>query len=355
MTGDSFVSVIIDNYNYGRFIGEAIDSVLEQTYTNYELIIVDDGSKDNSREIIERYAQRYPNKIVPVYKTNGGQASAFNAGFSVAKGDVIAFLDSDDYWYPTKLEAIAKAHEKHTVVQHNLWLGDKKFIEYLKSDAMQVLFKKHGFFANFMPTSALSFHRRPLEKIFPLPDAEAVKICADAYIISLALYFEDIYSLNECLGFYRIHGSNYFRGSTDNTRLGRVTEEINKKLIKDGLEPVPYYPTQAEALVAAYPVDSTLTYLIYGTGTVAQRLYERIVANGYEKVRYFSDSEPQKWGSQLYQVEIINPEDIQKVRPNFDKIIIGSSYIEDILTRLSKLGFVPGVDVIYPGMDLLKG
>jgi glycosyltransferase involved in cell wall biosynthesis len=67
------VSVIINNYNYGRFLGEAIDSVLNQTYQRTETIVVDDGSTDNSREIIAGYGDR----IIPVLKANGGQNSGF--------------------------------------------------------------------------------------------------------------------------------------------------------------------------------------------------------------------------------------------------------------------------------------
>ena len=92
------VSVIIGNYNYGRFISEAIESALNQTYKNFELIVVDDGSTDNSREIIESYGD----KLTAIFQENGGQGRAFNAGFAVSKGEIICFLDSDDYYYPEK-------------------------------------------------------------------------------------------------------------------------------------------------------------------------------------------------------------------------------------------------------------
>ena len=95
------ISVIINNYNYEKFIQEAIESVVNQSYKDYELIIVDDGSTDNSREIIERYSFKYSN-IFPIFKKNGGQASCFNIGYKKAKGDIIAFLDSDDVWKKEK-------------------------------------------------------------------------------------------------------------------------------------------------------------------------------------------------------------------------------------------------------------
>ena len=97
-------TIIINNYNYGRFLAAAIESALNQTYADTEVVVVDDGSTDNSRQIIAGYG----NRIRPVLKTNGGQASAFNAGFAASTGDVICMLDSDDLFYPNKVERIAK-------------------------------------------------------------------------------------------------------------------------------------------------------------------------------------------------------------------------------------------------------
>ena len=82
------VSVIVNNYNYGSYLSEAIDSALNQTYPNVEVIVVDDGSTDNSREIIAGYG----NRIVSILKENGGQGTCFNAGFERSSGDVVVFL-----------------------------------------------------------------------------------------------------------------------------------------------------------------------------------------------------------------------------------------------------------------------
>ncbi len=94
------VSIIIPTYNYGKFICEAIDSILNQTFKDYEIIIVDDGSTDNTEEIIKKYED----KINYFYKTNNGPASARNLGIQNATGDYICFLDSDDIFLPNKLE-----------------------------------------------------------------------------------------------------------------------------------------------------------------------------------------------------------------------------------------------------------
>lgn len=101
MSQKSFlVSIIVSSYNYGRFLHHTIDSALSQSYKHTEVIVVDDGSTDNSVEIINSYGK----KIIPVIKSNGGQGSALNAGFVACKGDVIIFLDSDDKLMPTTAE-----------------------------------------------------------------------------------------------------------------------------------------------------------------------------------------------------------------------------------------------------------
>jgi len=94
------ISAIIPTYNYGRFLREAIDSVLAQTYPVLELIVVDDGSTDDTPQILASYGDR----IRAIYQTNGGVGAARNRGIAEARGEYVAFLDSDDIWLPAKLE-----------------------------------------------------------------------------------------------------------------------------------------------------------------------------------------------------------------------------------------------------------
>src|SRR3954447_14398775 len=93
------VSVVIPAYNSAWCIDHAIDSVLAQTYHDYEIIVVDDGSTDETRDVVQRYGIA----VRLVCKPNGGMSSARNRGISEARGRYIAFLDSDDRWLPTKL------------------------------------------------------------------------------------------------------------------------------------------------------------------------------------------------------------------------------------------------------------
>src|SRR6201997_5197810 len=98
------LSVLIDTYNHERFIEQAITSVLEQDIpmADVEIVVVDDGSTDQTPEIVRRYEPR----VRLLRKPNGGQASAFNAGIPECHGQIIAFLDGDDWWAPGKLRRV---------------------------------------------------------------------------------------------------------------------------------------------------------------------------------------------------------------------------------------------------------
>jgi glycosyltransferase involved in cell wall biosynthesis len=93
------VSVIIPTYNRANYVTDAIDSVLKQTYTNYEIIVVNDGSKDNTEQVLAPYQDR----VTIINKKNGGPSVARNVAIAASKGELIAFLDDDDRWLPHKL------------------------------------------------------------------------------------------------------------------------------------------------------------------------------------------------------------------------------------------------------------
>ena len=95
-------SIIVPIYNVERYLEQCIESVLAQDYQNYELILVDDGSPDNSIDICTKYAKQYSN-IVFIHKINGGLSDARNAGIKLARGEYLMFLDSDDYWEGTSI------------------------------------------------------------------------------------------------------------------------------------------------------------------------------------------------------------------------------------------------------------
>jgi glycosyltransferase involved in cell wall biosynthesis len=125
MSVSGLVSVVIPAYNVGAHIGEAIDSVLSQDHPQLEVIVVDDGSKDDTAEVV---ATRYP-QLTLIRKENGGAASARNAGIRAARGEFVAFLDADDIWLPGKLRAQVDYFRAHPDVAMNCtgfaqWVSD---------------------------------------------------------------------------------------------------------------------------------------------------------------------------------------------------------------------------------------
>jgi len=106
------VSVVIPTYNYGRFVTQAVDSVLAQTYRPLEVIVVDDGSTDDTRERLQPYGER----IRYVHQLNAGPEGARNTGLALAQGEWVAFLDPDDSWLPGKLELQVRLLEQQTDV-----------------------------------------------------------------------------------------------------------------------------------------------------------------------------------------------------------------------------------------------
>jgi glycosyltransferase involved in cell wall biosynthesis len=101
------ISIVIPLYNKGFIISETLDSVLAQTFTNFEIIIVNDGSTDNGFEIVSQFSDK---RIKLFQQQNKGAAAARNLGIEKATGELIAFLDADDYWYPNHLEELFKLY-----------------------------------------------------------------------------------------------------------------------------------------------------------------------------------------------------------------------------------------------------
>ncbi|MGA1871245.1 MAG: glycosyltransferase family 2 protein [bacterium] len=142
------VSVIIPTYNRSQFITHAIDSVLSQTYHDIEIIIVDDGSTDNTKKILINYN----NRIKYIYQENQGVAAARNTGIKNAKGKYIAFLDSDDMWLPQKLEQqvkILNQYEDIALVYSN--------IAYCNSNGqfIRVAFSSQQFLSGYIPQKVI--------------------------------------------------------------------------------------------------------------------------------------------------------------------------------------------------------
>jgi hypothetical protein len=219
MKAERLASIIISSYNYGRFLPAAIDSALSQTYRHTEVLVVDDGSTDESREIIAAYGDR----LTRLFKPNGGQASALNAGYALCQGEIVFFLDSDDALLPTAVENVLEAfHTPETVKVHwklrvidaagrntgqlrphfALPEGD------LREDRMRNGVPYHG---DWPATSGNAWSRRLLDRILPIPEAY-FRTCPDIYLSVLAPVFGPIRRLAEPQSCYREHGCNHWDG-----------------------------------------------------------------------------------------------------------------------------------------------
>ena len=213
-------SIIIDSYNYGRFLAEAIDSALNQNDTRTEVIVVDDGSTDNSREVIASYGDR----IIPVFKENGGMDTAFNAGFARSCGQLTLFLDADDCLLPDCIAMARGEFQREAVVNVHwpLWVIDQAG----KRTGAKVPARhlRHGNLRDdvihggpdawpTVPTSGNVWASWFLQKIFPLP-VRGFKRHAEMYPATLAPVYGEIRHMAEPLSCYRLHGGNDYAAAS---------------------------------------------------------------------------------------------------------------------------------------------
>jgi Glycosyl transferase family 2 len=225
----SFVSVLIDTYNHERFIEKAIVSALEQDFpaADREIIVVDDGSTDRTPEIVKKFEPH----VRLLRKENGGQASAFNAGIPECKGEIIAFLDGDDWWAPGKLRRVAEVFAKeyavglvgHGIIEtfadrtERIVATEKN--ERLKLDSLSAA-RVFRLRKSYLGTSRMALRARLARAILPVP--EALVIEADEYLFTLAAAIGEIIILQDALTHYHIHGGNlYLAPGKENNGLRR--------------------------------------------------------------------------------------------------------------------------------------
>lgn len=159
------ISIVTPNYNYGQYIGQTIESVVQQNYENIEHIIVDDGSTDNSVEIIKGFQEKYPNKIKLIIQKNQGQSSAINVGLRAATGDIIGWINSDDYYLPNSFKVVAKrlANKNIDAIYSNVYHSDSNG-NIIKDVITQNSKKWMSLFYCFIPSNTFFFKRVILDK-----------------------------------------------------------------------------------------------------------------------------------------------------------------------------------------------
>jgi hypothetical protein len=228
-----FVSVLIDTYNHERFIEKAIVSVLEQDFpaAEREILVVDDGSTDGTPEII----RRFESQLRVLRKVNGGQASAFNAGIPKCKGEIIAFLDGDDWWAPEKLKRITQVlncelsvgllghgiHEAFSDGKIRTSVPEKSERLQLNSLAAARVFRLRKC---YLGTSRMILRTELARRILPVP--EALVFEADEYIFTLGALMSELIILEDALTYYGIHGGNLYLSGGGGTAGVRRKQQV---------------------------------------------------------------------------------------------------------------------------------
>lgn len=214
------VSVIITNYNYEGFLWEAVNGALAQTYPRVEVVVVDDGSVDDSRNVIASFGDL----VVSVLKENGGQASATNAGFLACKGEVVFFLDADDVLLPDTVErvvaafrskpGIAKVHYRQRIIDASGRptgeLEPPANSPMRAGDMRPNLVEYDGY--RWPSTSGNAYTAEVLHRIMPIPEI-LYRGSPDVYLCNLSAVFGEVAALEEPGTLYRMHGANNYLSS----------------------------------------------------------------------------------------------------------------------------------------------
>jgi hypothetical protein len=210
------VDVVVTNHDYGRYIGAAIDSALAQTHPATRVIVVDDGSTDGSATVIRSYGDR----IEAVFKPNGGQASAMNAGMAHVGGDAVIFLDADDVLEPDAAERVARAFAADpglARVHYRLRVMDAAGratgevkppprLPLARGDLVDATLRT-PFDAAWLPTSGNAFSVGALRRVLPIPEGD-YRLCADWYLVHVSTLLGPVGAIDRALGRYRMHGAN---------------------------------------------------------------------------------------------------------------------------------------------------
>lgn len=211
------VSVVIPAYNTASYLAEAIESVLHQTYQDFEILAIDDGSTDDTAKVASSYAPR----VKLIKKKNGGPASARNVGMQQAIGEYIAFLDSDDTWVQDKLAEQVELLERNQGI--GLVYGEAQMFRQIEGRRQmgetightQSPTLKSLLFGNFIPAQTVLFRRVCLERIGYMKESVTLPVAEDfEFWLRFAKHYS-LFGINRTLAYYRIHENNLLGSGQD--------------------------------------------------------------------------------------------------------------------------------------------
>ena len=230
---EPLVSVLIANHNYARFLSDAVQSALAQTYARIEVVVCDDGSTDSSRAVLEDLARKEP-AVKVVYQDNKRQSAALTAAFAASSGQVISLLDADDYMRVDKAEKVVRAFREHPdagIVIHQMVRVDADKTEQgiypqgadLPEGWLGPRALASGGYIPWIEAGIMSLRREVAERIFPLP--ESAGQFADVILRGAGAMLAPVVALGEPLAFYRLHTDN--AGNT--ARRFKVDEMLERR------------------------------------------------------------------------------------------------------------------------------
>lgn len=215
------ISVIVTSYNYARFITETLNSILAQTYKNYEIIVVDDGSKDDSLEVIKQYVDKHENVFLYIHPNheNKGLSATVRLGIEKAKGEYTAFCESDDYWHPTHLEKeveLINSFDDVEIISNNVELfGDEQAVacrtEYVDTISQALSFGRNRIdlqenkYMNYIPTFSAVMIKTKIMR--GLDYNSYIPAWLDFWLYRQILTTKFLFYIPEKLTYWRMHDS----------------------------------------------------------------------------------------------------------------------------------------------------
>lgn len=328
----ALISVIMSVYNGGNYISESIESILEQTYTNFELIIINDGSTDNTEKVI----QKYQDKRIRYYKlpSNKGVGFASNYGLKKARGKYIAKADADDIYHPTRL------------LKQKTFLDENKdiaivgtFIEFFPDNEIAAASERYKTAKNYLEkyVNSISTWEDMKEKLSWYCCLVNSTIMARASIIKKYKYGY-LSSAEDYQLFYKLNQKGY-KITNINEILAKIRISSNSLSVTNrnfGSFIAPYEIKKRE-VKKFFNKDNREVY-IWGCGGFGKNLYELLKNDGFV-VNGFIDSDETKWGNFIGGLPILNPKDVISKNKESKVIVASDPGRFQITNYLKDLGY----------------
>jgi glycosyltransferase involved in cell wall biosynthesis len=272
--GKILLSIITPNYNYSNFIGQTIESVIFQYYQNLEYIIIDDGSIDNSVEVIKNYQAKFPQKIKLIQQKNMGQTPAINAGLRAASGDILGWINSDDFYTDnilSEVEGVFNANPEIDIVYGNFNVVDinGKYIytkRHFKFSFIESCFLGFG---NTLTSNCIFWKKRLLDKVGLLN--EDLKCNMDGEYFSRLTQNAKVHFLDKSIANFRQQEVSI--AGKDNPAWNEIVKyEMN-------LEKVNAYQRLKIANLISYKIGKYIRYYF-----IAKRFLKKLIRADYYKI-----------------------------------------------------------------------